>query len=93
MSFFIVSEGSVITVHRVHSFKRHYFRRLGVRALQQLLQVFGVVVAEDEAFCAAVPDALNHRGVVPSVRVDLTPCADGDGTIKNKAPVWTRASD
>lgn len=72
----------MITVHRVHGFKCHYFRRLGVGALQQQLQVFAVVVAEDDAFRSAVPDALNHRGVVPRVGVDLTPCADSKGTIK-----------
>lgn len=81
-SSFIAREGSVITVHGVHGFKRHYFRRLGVGALQQLLQVFTVVVAEDDAFRSAVPDALNHRGVVARVRVDLTACADSKGAIK-----------
>lgn len=55
----------------MHGFKRHYFGRLRVSALQQLLQVFAVVVAEDEAFGAAVSDALNHGCVVPGVRVDL----------------------
>lgn len=83
-SFFIASEGSVITVHGVHGFKRHYFRRLGVGALQQLLQVLAIVVAEDDAFGSAVPDALNHRGVVPRVRVDLTPWAGSKGTIKDR---------
>lgn len=68
----------------MHGFKGHYFRRLGVSTLQQLLQVFAVVVAEDEAFGAAVPDALNHGSVVPSVRVDLTSCADSEGTITNQ---------
>lgn len=68
----------------MHGFKRHYFRRLGVSALQQLLQVFAVVVAEDEAFGAAVSDALNHGCMVPSVRVDLTSCADSEGTIKTQ---------
>lgn len=72
----------MITIHGVHGFKGHYFRRAGVGALQQLLQVFAVVVAEDDAFGSAVPDALNHGGVVPRVGVDLTPCADGSGTIK-----------
>lgn len=68
----------------MHGFKGHYFRRLRVSTLQQLLQVFAVVVAEDEAFGAAVPDALNHGCMVPSVRVDLTSCADSEGTIKNQ---------
>lgn len=32
-----------------------------------------VIVAEDETLGSAVPDALNHGCVVPSVRVDLAP--------------------
>lgn len=68
----------------MHGFKRHYFRCVGVSTLQQLLQVFAVVVAEDEAFSAAVPDALNHGCMVPGVRVDLTSCVDSEGTIKNQ---------
>lgn len=55
----------------MHGFKRHYFGRLRVGAPQQLLQVFAVVVAEDEALGAAVSDALDHGRVVPGVRVDL----------------------
>lgn len=63
----------LLTVHRVHSLKRHYFRRAGVSSLQQLLQVLAVIVAEDEPLGPAVPNALNHGRVVPGVGVDLTP--------------------
>lgn len=50
----------VFTVHRVHGLKRHYFGCLGVSALQQLLQVLAVIVAEDEPLDSTVSDALNH---------------------------------
>lgn len=63
----------MLTIHRVHSLKRHYFRGAGVGSLQQLLQVLAVIVAEDEPLGPAVPNALNHGRVVPSVGVDLTP--------------------
>lgn len=62
------------TIHRMHSLKGHNLGGLGVCFAQQLLQVFGVVMAEDEALSSAVPDALNHGGMVPHVRVDLTTC-------------------
>lgn len=57
----------------MHGLERHYFGSAGVGSLQQLLQVSAVVVAEDEALGSAVPDALNHRRMVPCIRVDLTP--------------------
>ena len=63
-----------LTVHRVHRLESHYFGSLGVWALQQFLQVSAVVVAEDETLCSTVPDALNHRGMVPCIWVDLTAC-------------------
>lgn len=34
--------------------------------------MFGVIVTEDELLGSAVPDALDHGGVVPCIRVDLT---------------------
>ena len=50
----------LFTIHGVHSLKCHYFGRLGVGALQQLLQVTAIIVAKDETFGAAISDALNH---------------------------------
>ena len=61
----------VPTVHGVDGLEGHYLGGLGVGAGQQLLQVLAVVVAEDEALGTAVPDALDHRSVVPCVGVDL----------------------
>lgn len=65
----------VFTVHWVHCFKCHYFGCFGVSALQQFLQVLAIIVAEDEPLGSTVSDALNHRCMVPSIRVDLTPCS------------------
>lgn len=73
---------TLLTVHRVHRLKRHYFGRAGVGSLQQLLQVSAVVVVEDEPLGAAIPDALNHGRVVPGVRVDLTPWKARRGIIQ-----------
>jgi len=69
------------TVHWVHGLECHYFRCLGVWALQQSLQVSAVIVAEDETLSSAVPDAHNHRRMVPCIRVYLAPCV----------PQWTQS--
>jgi len=61
-----------LTVHRVHRLEGDDLGRGGVRPAQQLPQVRHVVVAEDKLLGAAVPDALDHGGVVTCVRVDLT---------------------
>lgn len=68
----------------MHGFEGHDFRRPRVGTSQQFLQVSAVVVAEDVALGTAVPDALNHRSVVPHVRVDLTACTSD--TKCHKAP-------
>lgn len=60
-----------LTVHGVHRLKGHYFGRLWVGSLQQLLQVLAVVVSKDEPLGSTVSYSLNHRGMVPGVRVDL----------------------
>ena len=56
----------------MHGLKGHDLGLVGVSLPQQLPQVLHVIVAEDELLRPAVPDAHDHRGVVPCVRVDLT---------------------
>ena len=63
-----------LTVHGVQRFEGDDFGDPGGAAPQKLLQVVGVVVTEDEFGDPAAPDALNHGGVVPRVRVHLAAC-------------------
>lgn len=57
--------------HGVDGFKGHNLGDVGVDLPQELLKVFGVVVAVDVLGHTAVPDALDHRGVVARVGKDV----------------------
>ena len=56
-----------IAVHRVDRFERDQFRSLRVEIGQLAFEITRVVVGKDARFAAAVPDALDHRGVVELV--------------------------
>ena len=60
-----------LTIHGVHRLEGHDFGSCGVSLLQQLSQVSRVIVTEDKLLGAAGPYALDHRGVVACIRVDL----------------------
>ena len=59
-----------VTVHRVDRLERNDAGARGVLVAQQLLEVRGIVVAEDAHRRAAATHALDHRVVVIGVRVD-----------------------
>ena len=67
-----VLQGTNITSHGVHSLKSHNLGRARGRLLQELLQVLGVIVAEDEPLGTTVTDPLNHWSMVPCIWIDLT---------------------
>lgn len=56
----------------MHSFKSDNLGDCGVRPLQQFSEVVDVIVAEDVLGHSAVPDPLDHGGMVPRIRVNLT---------------------
>lgn len=58
----------------MYSLESHNLRDGGIRILQQLPEMSNIVVAEDVLGHAAVPDTLDHGGMVTSIRVDLTTC-------------------
>lgn len=60
------------TIHGVDGLKGHDLRFGRVGLLQHLAEMGHVVVAENEFLSAAVLDALDHRGMVACIRVDLT---------------------
>jgi hypothetical protein len=60
--------GRDIAIHRIDRFEGHKLRTLGIRGRQQALKIARVVVPEAMLFSGAVPNALNHRGVVEGVR-------------------------
>ena len=53
-----------IAIHRIDRLETDELRPPGIGAHQAILKVDGVVVAENFVLGAAVPDALDHRGVV-----------------------------
>lgn len=63
-----------LTVHGVHGLESHNLGSVRVRFLEKFSQVSNIVVAKDELLGAAVPDPLDHGGVVTSVRVNLNSC-------------------
>lgn len=63
-----------VTSHGVDGFEGYDLGLPGIGLLQELLQVLHVIVAEHMLRNAAVADALDHRGVVASIREDLTAC-------------------
>lgn len=58
--------------HRVDGLKGNDFRDGGIEGLEKLLEMSGVVVAEDHLFDAGVFDALDHGSVVHGVGEDNT---------------------
>lgn len=52
--------------------KSHDLWFCGISFLQDLTKMGHIIVAENEFLSAAVPDTLNHWGVVTRVRVDFT---------------------
>jgi hypothetical protein len=66
-----VSDRGDVAVHRIDRLEGHDLGRLGIGRGQELLEMGGVVVAEDLADRARVPDARDHRGVVEGVRIEL----------------------
>lgn len=61
-----------LTIHGMDRLEGHDLGFAGVSLLQQLSKMVDVVVAEDEFLSVAVPDPLDHGGVVACVGVDLT---------------------
>ncbi len=59
-----------VAVHRIDGFEANELRPLGRQTGEQLGQMRGVVVAEDQPLGPAVADARNHRGMVHRVRQD-----------------------
>ena len=60
--------------HGVHRLEGHDLRNGDVHRLQELLQVYGVVVAEYVLRDARVTDPLNHGGVVALVGENMAAC-------------------
>lgn len=58
--------------HRVDGLKGNDFRDRGIEGLEELLEMGGIVVAEDHLFDTRVFDALDHGGVVHGVGEDDT---------------------
>ncbi len=56
----------------MNSLKSHDFGCEWICAAEQLLQMTGIIVSENEAFGPTVPDALDHGGMITHVWVDLT---------------------
>ncbi len=59
-----------IAVHRIDRFERDQLWRMRVEIAEFAFEIPGIVVGEDARFTAAVPDALDHRGMVEFVRQD-----------------------
>ena len=58
--------------HAVHRLECDQLGKTAVHLGEEPVQVLGIVVFEDVARSPAVPDALDHAGVVPGVTEDLT---------------------
>ncbi len=63
-----------IAIHRIDRLERHQLRRMRVEIGQLAFEIARIFMREDPGFAAAVPDALDHRGMVEFVRQD---CAAG----------------
>lgn len=63
---------SKLTGHGVDGLKGDYFRSGRIGLGEQFLEMFWVVVSEDVPRNSAVTDSLDHRRVVPRVRIYLT---------------------
>lgn len=61
-----------LTIHGVNSLKGHYLRLGGVSLLEHLSEMSHIIVAENKLLSTAVPDALDHWGMVACIRIDLT---------------------
>lgn len=61
-----------LTIHWVNSFKCNNLGDRGVRPLQQLSEVADIIVAEDVLWHTAIPNPLDHGGMVPRIGVNLT---------------------
>jgi hypothetical protein len=59
-----------IAIHRIHRFKRHQLRRMRIEIGQLAFEIARIVVSEDAGLAAAVPDALDHRGMIEFIRQD-----------------------
>lgn len=61
--------------------KSHNLWFAGVSLLQQLSEVSNIIVAEYKFLGSAVPDALDHWGMVSPIRVDLATWVGRDGVL------------
>ena len=59
-----------VAVHRIDGLEGDELRRCGSRSRELAVEVARVVVREDALLGAAVPDALDHRGVVERIGED-----------------------
>ena len=61
---------SDIAIHRIDALERDQLGLVGIELTQLAVQVFGRIMFPDDALGAAVPDALDHRGVVERIGQD-----------------------
>lgn len=61
-----------LTIHGMNSFECYDLGNCGVRSLKQLSEMADVIVAEDELWHSTVANPLDHGGMVPRIRVNLT---------------------
>ena len=61
-------DGRNVAIHGIDGLERHQLGAIRIELTQSAVQVFGVIVLEALAFCAAVAHALDHRGMVVGVR-------------------------
>ena len=59
-----------VAIHRIDRLERHQLRRVRIEIAQLAFEIARIVMGEDARLAAAVPDALDHRGVVEFVRQD-----------------------
>ena len=58
----------------MNSFKGHNLRDPWVNVLLQSLQMLRVIVVEDVLLGPACPDALDHGGMIASIREEVQVC-------------------
>ncbi|QTK80416.1 hypothetical protein AT6N2_C2875 [Agrobacterium tumefaciens] len=59
-----------IAVHGVNGFESDQLRRVRISGLELGLEVLQIIVLPDHPLTTAIPDALDHRGMVERVRKD-----------------------